>query len=43
MTNDPKYNPEDIEEVEPITDENDLGEGPPVDAGDEFPDEADNQ
>lgn len=32
---------EEIEEVEPVTEENDLGEGPPVDAEDEFPDEVD--
>lgn len=34
---------EEVEEVEPVTDEHDLGEGPPVDAEDEHPDEADTQ
>jgi hypothetical protein len=34
---------EELDEVEPVTDENDLGEGPPVDCDDEFPDEADTQ
>lgn len=37
------YDGEDLEEVEPITDEHDLAEGPPVDAIDEHPDEADAQ
>lgn len=32
-----------LQEIEPLTDETDAGEGPPVDAVDEYPDEADTQ